>query len=101
LTSALEAESEGVLKPVKAHRLVAKKLKNSSQFSNNILKTKTKILILKNKKDKARKAKGRGISIRKRKIGKKRKDSELSIGRRQQGRKTCCQEFNEAHRCCK
>jgi hypothetical protein len=33
--------------------------------------------------------------------GPQRKDSELSIGRRQQGRKTRCQEFNEAHRCCK
>jgi hypothetical protein len=46
--------------PVKAHRLVAK-LRNSSQFLNNI--PKTKILIIKNEKGKARKSKERGISI--------------------------------------
>jgi hypothetical protein len=42
-------------------RIVAKELKSSSQFSNNIL-TK-KIIINKDKKGKARKSKGRGISI--------------------------------------
>jgi hypothetical protein len=60
LTSSLEAKPHKVHhapKPVKAHRLVAKKLKDSDQFSHNILKKNT--VIIKNKKDKARKSKKR------------------------------------------
>jgi hypothetical protein len=42
-------------------RLVAKKFKNGSLFSNNIKKN--KYIIIKNSKGKARKSNGRAISI--------------------------------------
>jgi hypothetical protein len=59
--------SSGTPKLVKAHRLVAEKLKNSSKFSNNILKRKHNNK--KNKKGKTRKSKERGIIIWKRQLG--------------------------------